>query len=294
MDTDTKPKVKTRNIAQLSIALLLVIPAIAFWTVFGIVALAVVGVFAGDEKECNIARIPIQGILTTTGSGLEGILGLGMVTSADSIMVRLRDAQEDESIQAIILDINSPGGTPVAGDEILTAIETISKPTVAYIRDRGTSAAYWSAAGADYIVANPVSGVGSIGVTMSYLERASSTEQSGTRWIDLSSGEYKDAGNPERVLSETEQEHFQQQVNTVHEYMVDRIAQARENLDRERLAEIADGRAFLATEAISMGLIDEIGGIEANIEYIANSLGVSPETLVLCDSQPGGLGQLFQ
>jgi protease-4 len=156
----------------------------------------------------------------------------------------------------------------------------------------GTSAAYWVAVGADHIIASPVSDVGSIGVTMSYLELASSTDNRGSRWIDISSGEYKDAGNPERVLSPKEREYFQGQVDAVHEYMVDRISSAREELSREEVANLADGRAYIGIEALKLKLVDELGSFTEAANYLKSKLS-SGDDLVLCSRSGAGLDSLF-
>lgn len=287
------PKKKGNSIFKLSISLLLVVPAMLFWAVFLFVVLVSFGAFVSDDSQCTVARIPLQGVITTTESGLGRLLGMGTVTSADSIVQSIRQANEDENKVAILIDVDSPGGTPVAGDEIMTALQKTEKPTVAVVRDRGTSAAYWAMAGADYIVASPVSDVGSIGVTMSYREFASSTEISGSRWIDISSGEYKDAGNPSRVLSEDEQEYFQRQVDAVHAHMVDRVADAREMMSREDVAQLSDGRAYLGTEALTLGLIDEVGGFDTALDYLRVVLSGTNQSVELCAPKGGGLEDIF-
>ena len=281
-----------KGIFKTSVAVLLVAPALIFWSTVGIVLLIVLLFLARDDEQCNVARVPIQGVLTTTDNGLGMILGFGVVASADGIIDEIMQAEKDDEIEAILLDIDSPGGTPVAGDEIMKALKTVSKPTVAVIRDRGTSAAYWAAVGADYIIASPVSDVGSIGVTMSYLELASSTDISGSRWIDISSGEYKDAGRPERILSEKEKEHFQGQVDDVHEYMVNQIAEARSSMTREEIAQLADGRAYLGTEALELKLIDEVGSFREASVYLDKRLQIY-EDITLCPAMGGGIEDLL-
>ncbi len=281
------------KLLKVSLAFLFMVPALIFWFLAAIVLVVVLSFSGGGEdNKCNVARVPVQGIIATTNNGLTGMLDLGPVTSADSIIEKINRAENDDSIVATIIDIDSPGGTPVAGDEIMRALLAATKPTVAVIRDRGTSAAYWAAAGTDYIVASPVSDVGSIGVTMSYLELASSTEYQGSRWIDISSGAYKDAGHPERVLSNVEREHFQNEVDEVHEYMVTQIASARDPLSREDLAALADGRAYLGTDALPLGLIDEIGGFEEAVQYLTNLL-LPGEALTICPTSYGALEDLF-
>jgi signal peptide peptidase SppA len=196
---------------------------------FAFVSLTVGSFFAGDDEEvvCNVAHVPLHGIVTTTSGGISDLLGMGALSTADDFVATISAVDADETVEAILIDIDSPGGTPVAADEMMGALLSARKPTVVVVRELAASAAYWVAAGADHIIASPVSDVGSIGVTMSYLETASSTDTEGSRWVDISSGVYKDAGHPERPLRGEEQAFFKSQVDTVHEYMVDRIAQAR-------------------------------------------------------------------
>jgi protease IV len=286
-------KSQNRTLWQFTIALFVMVPSLIFWGVVGIVLVIFVASYTDEDAMCNVARIPVQGILMTTGSGLDQIFGLNTIVSADSVIESIELAEEDDTIEAILLDIDSPGGTPASADEILSKLKTTTKPTVAVIRDLGTSAAYWVAVGTDHIVASPVSEVGSIGVTMSYLESASSTEMDGSRWIDLSSGLFKDAGNPERTLSEGEELYFQSQVDTVHEYMLDRIAEARPEIRREELEVLADGRAYLGADALPLKLIDELGGFAEALKYLATSLSKNEDDMVLCPVQGGGLEELL-
>ena len=291
-ETTPKPKKSRKNIRDFSIALLFVVPAFLFWATVATVLIVILAFAGADDEGCNIARVPVQGVIMTTDNGLGMLLGFGAITSADSIVEEIMEADKNENVHAIVLDVDSPGGTPVAGDEIMRAIQAAKKPTVAVVRDRGTSAAYWAAVGADHIIASAVSDVGSIGVTMSYLELASSTDFEGSRWIDISSGEYKDAGHPERALSDKEREHFQGQVDNVHEYMVDQIASAREDLSRDEIAELSDGRAYLGNEALDLKLIDEIGGFDEAIYYLEKELFIDEE-VIICPAKGGGLEDLI-
>lgn len=276
-------------------ALLVAIPAMVFWL---LVSLVLVGVGAlallpETDNECTVARIPLHGVLTTTDGGAGALLEYGGIISADTVVQRIHDAENDDSIRAIMLDVDSPGGTPVAGDEIMQALTEAKKPTVAVVRDLGASAAYWAIAGADHLIASPVSDVGSIGVTMSYTELAGENKENGSRWIGIASGSFKDAGNPERPLTEDERTYFQTQVNTVHDYMIDRISAARTALSRDELALLADGKAYIGKEAKVLKLIDELGGFTEARAYLAGVLGESFDSVTLCDPVGGALTDLL-
>jgi protease-4 len=269
-------------------------PAVVFWVGIVIMTVGIVTLFSGDDEEyCNVAHIPLHGILTTTSDGFTELLGMGGLVSADDFITNVTTAEHNDDIEAILVDIDSPGGTPVAADEAMTALLVVEKPVVSVIRDVGASAAYWVAAGTDHILASPVSNVGSIGVTMSYLEIASTTDVRGSRWVDLASGAFKDAGHPERPLRPKEEEHFKRQVDSVHEYMVERIAAARPVFTTEEVAALADGRAYVGAEALGLKLVDALGGFAEARTWIAQQLNREEDELVLCAPYRSGWASLF-
>ncbi|MBW2989788.1 S49 family peptidase [Candidatus Woesearchaeota archaeon] len=123
--------------------------------------------FAGTElKEGNIALIPVKGVIVS-----EDYRSFGQEAADSPSIVRfIEEADKNPKIKAIILEINSPGGAPVATEEIASAIESSNKTTVAWIREMGTSAGYWVASSCDKIVASRMSATGSIGAVVSYLD----------------------------------------------------------------------------------------------------------------------------
>jgi protease IV len=285
----------SHNLKQFLFASMVVLPALFFWSLLALIGLGLYGIFASDTvgEQCSVANIALTGVVTTTSGSYADVLDFGFVTDADRVVQEIAHAEADDSIRAILLNVNSPGGTPVAGDEIGQALAKAQKPTVAVVRDLGTSAAYWAMAGVDHIIASPVSDVGSIGVTMSYTELAGANEEQGSRWVGISSGDFKDAGNPDRPLTDEEKEYFQKQVDAVHEYMVDRIAVLRPKLTREQYADLADGKAYLGSEALGLGLVDALGDVSDALSYIAQTLGLSEEGVELCPVDTGVFGTLF-
>ena len=115
----------------------------------------------GASTEGNVALITIEGVITTDG----GASTIGETTiSSSQITEFLADAEANKDIKAIVLEINSPGGSAVASDEIASAVKKSNKPTVAVIREAGASGGYWIASSTDHIIANRMSITGSIGV----------------------------------------------------------------------------------------------------------------------------------
>jgi protease-4 len=287
-----KPRIpKFLHFAKIAFTFFVAVPAFFFWVLVLVVVGGVALLFSGEEEavaECSVARIPLYGVLVTTDMGLSSLLS-GSYASADALARDIRRADEDPSIKAIVLDIDSPGGTPLAGDEVMQALAEAKKPTVAVVRDLGASAAYWAASGADALVASPASTVGSIGVTMSYTEEAGKNVQEGGRFVEIASGKFKEAGNPERELSKEEQAYFQKQVDDLFEYMLSRIAEQRTGVPKDTLRGLADGRVFLGTEAKNLGLVDIVGGFPEALTYIQDTLTSEGEDgeVVLCDTKTG-------
>ena len=211
----------------------------------------------------NIAIIPIKGVITTDQSS-----GLGSdVSSSDSIINSLEKAEQNPNIKAILLDINSPGGSGVAADEISQKIKSINKTTVAVVRDMGASAAYWITSSADYSFANRMSVTGSIGVIGSYLDFSGLLTRYNVTYQRYVSGDLKDMGSPFKEPSEQESELYQQIIDKMKSFFVEEVA-ANRNLSVEDVEKMATGQIFLGVEAKDLGLIDELGTKQDAISYI--------------------------
>jgi len=233
-----------------------------------------------EEKDCNVLGINLHGTLLTylpPEGGGSLIEDTDMVSSED-ILYLIDQAIEDDKIKALILEVDSYGGLPVAGEEVAIALKASTKPTVAMIRQAGTSAAYWAATGAQRIFASKNSDVGSLGVTMSYLENVSKNQKEGLNFVSLSSGKYKDTGNPDRTLTDDEKALFMRDLKIVHQNFIDAVSVNR-NLSIENVRAIADGSSVLGERAKALGLIDEIGSLLEVEKYLSEKIG---EKSVIC------------
>lgn len=226
------------------------------------------------SDSCNVLGINLHGDLYTyiPEGNEEDYLSSNDVTGSEDIVSAIWAAEEDENIKAVLLEIDSYGGMPVAGEEIADALKNLSKPSVAVIRQSGTSAAYWAATGADRIFASRNSDVGSIGVTMSYLEEATPDK----KYVQLSSGKFKDAGNPDKPLTNEEKELLLRDIKIIHENFINAVAVAR-NIPEDQVRIIADGSSVLGDSALSLKLIDEIGSWKAAEKYLEQQIGEKPE-----------------
>lgn len=228
---------------------------------------------------CNVAGINIHGQIFTyipetfTSEEEYEYYGSGDAISSDKLTSIIEEANEDATIEAILLEIDSVGGSPVAAEEIAYAIKKSEKPTVAVIRDFGTSAGYWIASAANRIYASKNSTVGSIGVTASYSEEITKDK----RFVDLAVGKFKDLGNPERAITDEERELVMRDLNIIHKNFIETVATNR-NLSIEKVEELADGSSVLGEQALDLGLIDAIGSWDEAEQYLKDMLDEEVDT----------------
>lgn len=227
--------------------------------------------FSSDEssESCNVHAINLHGEIATylpEVTESDSYLNYDMASS-EVVASFIEGTNEDPDIKVILIEVDSYGGSPVAGEEIAEAVKASAKPVVAYIREAGASAAYWAVAPADRIFASKNSDVGSIGVTMSYLDNVAQNESEGLSFVQLSSGKYKDAGSPDKTLTKEEQAIFERDLKIIHEYFIQEVSTSRK-IPIEKVRAIADGSTFLGAQAKELGLIDDIGGYNEAKTYI--------------------------
>jgi len=257
---------KTWKIISIGISFLM-------FLVFALLFFSIIGAFVPDAiKTGNIAIIPIEGMIAT------GQDGFTQRVNSQSIVKLIDKAEEDDKIKAILLEINSPGGTPVATDEIATAVKNANKTTVAVIREAGASGAYWIATAADRIYANRMSITGSIGVQASRLEFAGLIADYNVTYRRLIAGRLKDAGGRFREMTDEEEQLFQKMLDNLHTEFIKVVAENR-NLPEEFVRSVATGFVYLGSEAKELGLVDELGGRKDAIKYIEKTLNITADTV---------------
>jgi len=235
----------------------------------------------GNNATCNIAVIPIDsGIVTVTDEESLGMKG-NFNTSADDIVDVITEAEKVDRIEGIMLRIDSGGGAPVASEIIAETIKNAKKPVVALIREAGNSGAYLVASAANTIIASPMSDVGSIGVTMSYLANVEENVKNGKQFVELVAGKYKEVGNPDRPLSNEERGLFQRDLNIIYSQMVEKISKNRK-MPIEQIRQLADGSSMPGTLALKNGLIDELGGQETVRAWFAKKLDLENNEIEFC------------
>lgn len=200
------------------------------------------------------------------------ILGGGRTAEFVDLLRRIR---ESSRIPAVVIDIDSPGGSATASDDVFLGIRRLAevKPVIASIRGVGASGSYLAALGAKRIVANPIAVVGSIGVISVGPHAERLLERAGISVAEARAGHLKGMGAPWREQTEEERVKEQAIVDAFYEAFVERVATAR-GLSTDRVRELATGEVWLARQALELGLVDEIGDIERAIEVAAEQAGV--------------------
>ena len=260
---------RSRNIGYIIIGIF------SFLFIFGVARSLLRGEPTDENKftevgDCNTALVTLHGVLDTYAF-FDNVEQIDVIGSED-IIKDIETAAADRNIKAIVLDIDSPGGAIVAGEEVANALKFSAKPTVAVIRGQGLSAAYYAASGADVIFSSMHSYVGNVGVTMSYVDNVEKNEKEGLSYNSLSIGRFKDVGDPNRTLAPVEREMLLSQGSILYKNLLKEIAENRK-LDYDVFSNLADGRIFIGTEAEVNGLVDKIGDLRNVKQYLVKKIG---------------------
>jgi protease-4 len=190
---------------------------------------------------------------------------------------QLKKAQDDPSVKAVILRINSPGGTVTASEiihgEILRFKAKTHKPVVTMMMDVTASGGYYAACATDRLFAYPSTVTGSIGVIMQLFSLQGSLEAIHMKTYAITSGPFKDAGSPLRDLSAEEREYFNKIVLQFYDQFLAAVAKGRPNLSAEQIKALANGKIYTGQEALANGLIDEVGTIYTAVDYLKEKTG---------------------
>lgn len=232
-----------------------------------------------QADNCNVSGIELHGTIDTyitQNSSNQDNTETTDATASEEVVGSINLAEKDEKIKAVILEVDSYGGYPVAAEEIAQAMKRAIKPTVALIRKAGVSAAYWSATGANIIFASANSDVGGIGVTNSYLDNSKKNTKDGLTFNSLSTGTFKDMQNPDKSLTEAERKLIMRDAYIINDNFTITVATNR-NLDINKVKAMTDGSSMLGEAALQNGLIDKIGGIAEVKDYLKGKIGEDVE-----------------
>lgn len=222
-------------------------------------------ILQGTDNENRIVVLPIKGVIDTTNKAIQ----------EDTIVSKLDSIIDDSTIQGIILEIDSPGGTVYESARIWEKIKEIQeKMNIPVYTSMGTVAAsggYYVGAPSDKIFAAEETITGSIGVISDYVNIADLEEKLGIKHEVIKSGKHKDIGSMSREMTTEERKINQKKVDEFFEKFVDVIAEGR-GMTEEEVLNIADGQAYTGKQALENGLIDEIGYYEDTVSTMIKDL----------------------
>jgi len=249
-----------------------IIIVLVFGTCVGITALVPLALSGKIESGEAVAIVRVEGVILSGSPPVSPFSSTGGAYS-DQIVEYLKRAQEDASVKAIVLRINSPGGSVVASDEIYQQILKMDKPIVVSMGELAASGGYYISAPADIIMANPATLTGSIGVITQVPNLEELMQKIGVEVVVIKSGIHKDEGSPFREMTEEEKAIWQAIIDEAYDQFVSIVARGRD-LPEEKVREIADGRVYTGQQALELGLVDELGNLPEAIERAAELGGI--------------------
>ncbi len=229
-----------------------------------------------SKPKPKVALIYAVGAIMPSGSGGgPGLPGSGGVAAADEIAPALLDAADDESVKAVVLRVDSPGGSPTASESILRAVERVQakgKPVIVSMGPTAASGGYWIAAYADQIFVLPTTITGSIGVVGGKFYMRDLWKKIGVNWEGVSWGQNAGMWSINTPFSETEAERINAMLDQVYDAFLARVAKGR-NMSIEEVDKIAKGRVWSGKSALEIGLADQLGGLNEALDYAATLAG---------------------
>jgi protease-4 len=257
--------------------------------VLGIVALTLVFAIVSDpggNSAVNTSSNGKVGIIYVEGaiaSGRAGSTTLSEQAVSEDIAAALREAARDPEIRAVVIRLNSPGGTAAAAQEIGAEVDRLrksGKKVVSSMGDTAASGAYWIAAGTDSIVANPGTMTGSIGVIMERYDLQALYGKIGVGTETFKSGPYKDMGSSSRSTTPEEQVIFQSMIDDIYSQFIEYVAQGRQ-MDAAEVKALADGRVYTGRQAKELGLVDQLGDFHDAVLLAGALAGLPGEPAVV-------------
>src|SRR5215467_6350759 len=202
----------------------------------------------------------------------------GELLQSTAILEQLKRYEDSNSVKAILLNIDSPGGGVAVSQEIYAELKRLrekkDKIIVAYLSSTGASGAYYVACAANKIVANPGTIVGSIGVIAEWVNYADLLEWAKVKDIVFKTGEFKDTGSPSRPLTDNERKYFQGLIDDMYVQFLEAVSGGRK-LDLQEVRSMADGRVFTGRDAKQRKLIDDVGNFQDAVDLTAKLAGIS-------------------
>ncbi len=244
---------------------------------------AAVGVFFAAIMALSILLMLVFGGRGAIAEPDVAVVSLeGIITDAEDLREQLKEIEDTESIKAVVLRINTPGGAVGPSQEIHSEIKRLkkTKKVVASMGAIAASGGYYAAVAADRIVANPGTITGSIGVIVEFINAEELLGKLGLKGYVIKSGRFKDSGSPMRKMEDEEKKLLQAVVDDINAQFITAVATGR-SLKIEEVREIADGRIFSGAQARERGLVDDLGDLTDAIDIGAKLAGIKEEPEVM-------------
>jgi protease-4 len=227
-----------------------------------------------------VAIVRVEGVILPGKGAPSNPFSNSSAAYSGQIIDYLKQANENEAVKAVILYVDSPGGSAFASDEIALQIQQMDKPIIAAMGSMAASGGYYVSAPTNEIWASPHSLTCSIGVISQFLNFAGFAEEHGITAITITSGKFKDTGNPFREFTAEERALWETITEDVFEEFVQVVAEGR-HMSEADVREIADGRVCTGRQAQEMGLVDELGYLPEAIDRAAELGGIEGEPRII-------------
>jgi len=236
------------------------------------------GFFVSDK----IAIIDVDGVMANKQQG--GLMKVGD-NPVSVFLEKLDRAAGDKAVKAVVIRLNSPGGTVAGSDMMYHSLgefkRKTGKPVVSVMMDLACSGAYYLACGTDGIVAQPSCVTGSIGTIMQTVSIEGTLEKIGVKTVAIKSGKLKDVASPFHDLSDEEAKLLQGIITDFYEQFLSVVANNRTKIEKSKLRELADGSVYTAAQALGHGLVDRIGYADDGIKWAKEMAAIKKMKIVI-------------
>ncbi|MEN8212243.1 MAG: signal peptide peptidase SppA [Thermodesulfobacteriota bacterium] len=244
-----------------------------------IIAVCSTIMFSGVVLLLSFGSKMVSSGFTRSYASSQGNIGIveinGMILSSKKIIQNIKTFRDDDSIKAIILRIDSPGGGIGPSQEIYREVMKTKKDKkiITSMGSVAASGGYYIASATNKIIANAGTITGSIGVIMEYANIEAIAKKIGISPVVIKSGKFKDLGSPLRELKDSERKILQDLVNELHLQFVNDAAKAR-GIDVETMLALADGRVYTGQKALDLNLIDRLGNLDDAVQWVGELAGI--------------------
>jgi len=267
---ENKPKKNRKKWLIITIAVIVAILFFSFIaTALGIYFLATgkgPSAFEGD----SVAVIRLEGVISASGE-TDSLLGGGSSADPEIFGENLKEALDDDSVKAIIIRVNSPGGSPAASQEMYEEVQKAAKkkPVIASVAEVAASGSYYAISPVKEIISPKAADIGSIGVFIEVPNLEELYKKLGVKMTIIKEGKYKTMGDPSKPLTPEERQILQEYASEIYNQFIDDVAAARKKLTVSEVRKLATGRTWPATQAKELGLIDGFGDYQDAIKRAA-------------------------